>query len=147
LKEVDFFYDLKPEDPPWGWLGCVVCKNAMRVCKQGLVFTYFRDLRSAEKRTLKWGWQNKGKEYMVVLAQLDSTFKFIDSKPIRSIYFSHDLLRKVVSLKINDSFIYTYVEIWDPNSQKTWYGEPGITEYQDKASLLYPNKDCFGIWI
>ena len=93
-------------------------------------------------------WEIKGNEYVIVLAQCNSASKYIDSKPIRSIYFSHAFLRKMVCLRINNSFINTYVEIYDPKTQKTWYGEPGTVNYDAKKSLLlYPNKDSFGIWI
>jgi hypothetical protein len=138
LKEVDFFYDLKLEDLPWMWLGCVVSAPSEFYVS---VNCYSFKTYHTSTRVMELSWDSQKGYYSQRIVQGDRT---------SITYFRHPFLRKRVYRVVGNKVIYIYVEIYDPKTQKTWYGEPPPEKEPitwNNMHLLYPNKDCFGIWI
>ena len=159
LEQVDFFHGLSEEDPPWSYLWNLYVGGTNNRCTWGAVASngnlYLRHYKEGEfgfRNVLRLHFVNqKGKWWYSLSRSIrnDSAVHKTGSR-ICIVYIGHPFLKKrtyVNTLHVHN----TYVEIWDPARQQTWYGEPGkmmgMITSSDHYTELYPNKESFGVWL
>lgn len=150
LQDVDFFHGLTSNDPPWGWLGSLVLGrfefNSENKKLYILGFTHENGLYPE----LRISWLTKSKAYSLTISKADDEFL----RPVPSFghatYFNHPFLKKRSIFYHRKTIINYYVQLWDEEKQKTWYGESGHMEgiiEEDTLHLLYPNEKSSGVWV
>jgi hypothetical protein len=99
---------------------------------------------------LRLSWFSFSNAYSLGITNTDEDFDFVTNEVIHYTYFGHAFLRKRAVFYMEDDDVNYYVELWDAEKQKTWYGEPGCIRgklYESTLHLLYPKEGSFGVWI
>lgn len=150
LQDVDFFHGLEPNDPPWGWLGSLVINN-IHMNKTGrLWLVYYKNIDVMLRRYMSFSFESSIKYYSLGIYTGDLKFAIEHGTPFRVTYFKHPFLQKRTFTHAQNFCFNSYVEIWCPEKQKMWYGEPGyMSGYltHETLNLLYPNEKSLGVWV
>lgn len=161
LEHVDFFHGLKEEDPPWSYFCDLFANSTDQDFKWGHVKgekdgnLYLRYYKEQDRgwycvMRLHFVCQNNQWWYSQSLSIRNNSALHKTGDLTHTIYIGHDSIRKRSHVNAYPQVVNTYVEIWDPVRQKTWYGEPGQKIGVIKSNHfkdLYPNKESFGVWI
>lgn len=161
LVRLDFFHGLSEEDPPWSYFWELFLKSNKRSKTWGKVSSrgnlYLSHYKETDPKC------RKSLRIHFVFDKEKNQWWYSQSLSIRDVmgnhkmgarncvtYIDHPFMRKRVSTHAHPHNFNTYVEIWDPEKQQTWHGEPGkktgvimVLNYKE----LYPNNESQGIWI
>lgn len=148
LEEVDFFYDLRPEDPPHSWLWGLFHKESRvdnvkslnyNITNQGCIFRRINSEECLMITTIGF----TGKEFMIMRYK---TTKHHDLYPdkhtfVKRYYFNFDTAVRDVLLWSNKPVI-VYVEHWDNEHEKMWCGL-----IEDTNEEEWKEFEDFGVWV
>jgi len=152
LQDLDFFHGLGAEDPPWAWLGSLVLNRIQYEHRQKNLYFMWYKHKGPLNTVLRLSWLFSSKAYSLGITNVGEDFSSPSGESSHYTYFGHAFLRKrtVFYIDNGDDNVNCYVELWDAEKQKTWYGEPGCIRgklYESTLHLLWPKEGSFGVWI
>jgi F-box-like len=115
LKDVDFFHGLEPNDPPFGWLGSMLCDQFDWFTEHNAVFlVHYRDCNLCKlsfivRKTLKITFYTNQECYNQMIFFGRRNFTVVREKPCHITYFNTPILRK----RIIENGLTTYIETRD----------------------------------
>lgn len=156
LQHADFFHGLKEDDPPWSFLWELFAKHPLIAVRTSVLVNrtlYFRHLKQRPDGfydVLRLQFSSKAEHWYSLSLSVRNQYNNRQTLTYTyTTYFMHPFLRRRTTF-FSHKPACTYVEIWDPVRQQTWYGEPG-TKYgivdSRKFKSLYPTKESWGIWV
>lgn len=161
LLSLNFFYFAKDSDPTHLFLQGLLKKSKFVKTddQKGIMLFHPHDEQRKGRLSVSWMDMEKENDTPNYLMEYSLTRNNMNGDSIigelyTRIYFNYWKMRKLVwfygtTTGPGKNLRCVYCEVYDPDKNLTWYGQPGITE---AASALpgpkgmYPTPNSFGVW-
>lgn len=146
FKEVDFFYGLEEDDPPYLYLGCIL---SYPLVKDATVV--FQSITDNDKT---WGlnWTRSAKGHTKKSFAITTIYNNEITKTILVTYFHEPQFRKNAFIYEGNNIRLLYSEFWNAERTRIWCGLPKKTlivasGIKDSLPVNPEPLEPFGTWI
>ncbi|MEO6077626.1 MAG: F-box protein [Candidatus Andersenbacteria bacterium] len=166
LEAVNFFYFAKDDDPAHLFLQALVVKNNLWDIKcmleeEKAIYLYFPIGDGKKVGRLCIAWRNEFKDNLCHYSMGYGLYgpgvktREIDGELRTHISFNHPVRRKLVWINVKQTdgsrvSKYQYCEVYCPERNQIWYGQPGTIETSTDEfptpEELYPGPNSLGVW-